>query len=128
VNTAHFTIKQTMPSPDEEYVAVAFLNNGNSLTSYRPYVVILKRNEKLRYTKNKGIVFAGYRSKYVNIFWKSERKLVIEHNCLDEYIFRRTEKYNDIYIEYIQATKESISPDDIKDFEYGDYFNRVLPK
>jgi hypothetical protein len=119
-----FTIKKTVPSPDNEFIAVVFLHNGNSLTSYRPQVAIIGKNEKFRYKNKDTKVFVGYRTKYIDAFWKNDSTLVIKHNCLDEYIFKQIKIYNGIKIEYILATRETVNPEDVNDFETGDYFRR----
>jgi hypothetical protein len=119
ISSVDYTIRETVPSPNGEYVAIAFLDNGDSLTSYRPQVSIIRRDEKFCYTNGK--VFSGYRAKYIDIFWKNNDTLIIKHNCLDEYIFKKLEVFNGIKIEYIVATREDIAPEDI---EAGDYIRR----
>ena len=124
-HNVNYTIKKNIPSPGGEFVAVLFLHNGGATTSYSPQVAILRKNEKLQYKKSNAKVFRGYRTKYIDAYWKDERTLVIQHNCLDEYIFKQLEEFQNIKIEYIIATREMIKKEDIDDFEYGDYFRRL---
>jgi hypothetical protein len=122
VNTSHFTIKKTVPSPDGQFFAICFLHNGDATTSYRPQVAIVRKNERFRYTNGK--VFSGYRAKYINAFWKDNSTLIILHNCLEKYIFMQLDEYNGIKIEYIVITSETADTEDITDFENYDYFRQ----
>jgi hypothetical protein len=125
VHRINYTMKEEIVSPDGEFIAVLFINNGNSLSSFRPQVSIIRKSESFRYKNPKAKVFVGYRAKYIDAYWKNAATLVIQHNCLDEYIFRKMETFQGIKIEYVLAAREMIQEEDMDDFEYGDYFRRL---
>jgi hypothetical protein len=86
-------------SPNGKYIAYAFIRNGGATTSYSPQVTILKNNQDL--SNKTGNVFIGYRSKFINIYWKDNETLIIEHSCTDDLIFKSLDIYNNVKIEYI---------------------------
>jgi hypothetical protein len=47
--TDNYIIKKTLTSPNEKYVAVVFLGDQGTLSSYLPKVSIYRKNEKIRY-------------------------------------------------------------------------------
>jgi hypothetical protein len=85
-------------SPDGKFVAVSFLRSAGATTDFSPQVSILKNNKKL--SNKSGNIFIGNHSRYINISWRDDNTLIIEHDCTDNDIFKQVEEFQNLKIEY----------------------------
>jgi hypothetical protein len=113
-------IRETIPSLDGKFVVVLFFKNAGATTDYSPQISILRNGESLN--NKAGNIFIGYHSKYMKAYWENNSTLIIYHNTIDEYIYKKVEVFQDITIKYIVPREEDISPEDINDFRYGERF------
>ena len=68
------TIVKEIASPDEAYVATAFIRDCGATTGFSPQVYLRKKGEKLG---DKGNVFIGDHSESINLEWLSSHELRI---------------------------------------------------
>ena len=103
-NPCHNEIIEIILSPDNEFIAIAFIRDCGTASSYSPQVYILdnsNKNRNVNYNKITGNVFRGNVSKFINIYWKDAKTLIVEHSCTEELIIESLEYYQGIKIEYI---------------------------
>lgn len=106
VNFSENNITKSILSPDEEYVAIAFIRSVGVTTGFSPQVSILTKNRKL--PNKAGNIFIGDDSKYIDISWQNSKTLVIYHNCEEDKIFKKIHEFKDIKIKYVKILNEDV--------------------